>query len=667
MNFRTDINGLRAIAVIAVVLFHFNPMILPGGFAGVDIFFVISGFLMTRIIFEGIISNSFSFIKFYISRANRIIPPLTALCFVLLVFGWFCLTPMDYLILDKHIVSSLTFISNMIYWSESGYFDPTSREKWLLHTWSLSVEWQFYIIYPVVLVLLSRLVSLPQVKKILVLVTFLSFLVCVVATIKWPTPAYFLLPTRAWEMLFGGIVYLYPMKFRESSKKYFEIFSLLLILASYFAMNSHLSWPGYLSFIPVFGAFLLLMTNRQNSPFTNNIVFRYIGKWSYSIYLWHWPLVVLGFYYNIQHWIYIALPLSILLGYISYTYIESIRFKSFEHWGSLYAVKPLYPLIMVIVLGGVVFSMLGNNFMTLFLNKNETNRLEHLQQNIVMAHRGNGYCFYDFDEDKTLKLGSPNALKCILGDKSKKPETLFFGSSYAGMYDPLLNQLFKDNNVSYNSVSTNWCSPILGQNFVGPKTHIAYQQCLINRKYLRDVLDSKAYKNIIISDIWNVVETDEFVDDVEDFVKEASDKGINVIIMPLPKAYSQNPIPLYYRELLGNKNIDLSSLAVDAERDMPITKRLASLSVKYKNVYFVPNESVFNENGLFNLDGKGISVPYTLDGGHISLIGASNTTEHFEQSSYYKLIFQKLITNEPLNSSSLNAQKTAVETIMNSN
>jgi len=134
MKFRKDINGLRAIAVIAVVLFHFNESWLPGGFAGVDVFFVISGFLMTGIILKGIEQENFSILKFYVARANRIIPALAVLCSVLLLFGWFYLGPVEYRALGKHVTSSMGFLSNMVYFLESGYFDAASHGKWLLHT-----------------------------------------------------------------------------------------------------------------------------------------------------------------------------------------------------------------------------------------------------------------------------------------------------------------------------------------------------------------------------------------------------------------------------------------------------------------------------------------------------------------------------------------------------
>ncbi|MCL4724429.1 MAG: acyltransferase, partial [Rhodocyclaceae bacterium] len=142
-DFRKDINGLRAIAVMAVMLFHFRVTGFSGGFVGVDVFFVISGYLMTRLILGPLSLGRFSVLDFYLARARRIFPALAALCSLLLAYGWFSLSPMDYQQLAKHAGASLLFISNHTYWKESGYFDADAHEKWLLHTWSLSVEWQF--------------------------------------------------------------------------------------------------------------------------------------------------------------------------------------------------------------------------------------------------------------------------------------------------------------------------------------------------------------------------------------------------------------------------------------------------------------------------------------------------------------------------------------------
>jgi len=175
MKFREDINALRAIAVASVVVFHFNHSWLPGGFAGVDVFFVISGFLMTMIVVKGLEKENFSILSFYIARVKRIIPALSVLCFILLIFGLFFISPIDYLNLGKHAAASLSFVSNMVYWSESNYFNPSSNEKWLLHTWSLSVEWQFYLIYPLALVFLKKVLTFRQLKFVVLCGTVLAF------------------------------------------------------------------------------------------------------------------------------------------------------------------------------------------------------------------------------------------------------------------------------------------------------------------------------------------------------------------------------------------------------------------------------------------------------------------------------------------------------------
>jgi peptidoglycan/LPS O-acetylase OafA/YrhL len=312
LQFREDINGLRAIAVIAVVLFHFNSSWMPGGFAGVDVFFVISGFLMTGIIFKGLEQEKFSILRFYVARANRIIPALSLLCFILLIFGWFYISPIDYEALGIHAASSMSFLSNIVYWRESGYFDVSSHEKWLLHTWSLSVEWQFYIIYPLALVALRKLMPFKAIKLTILIGTILGCLFCALATYKWSEAAYYLLPTRAWEMMIGGVAYLYPFNIKEKQKTPVEWAGITLILGSYFLITKDTPWPGYLAILPVFGSFLVIQAQRNNSLITSNIIFNKLGSWSYSIYLWHWLIVVAISYFSLSRvYIYPGILISV--------------------------------------------------------------------------------------------------------------------------------------------------------------------------------------------------------------------------------------------------------------------------------------------------------------------------------------------------------------------
>ncbi|WP_201615704.1 acyltransferase family protein [Psychrobacter urativorans] len=357
MKFRKDINGLRAIAVIAVVLFHFNDSWMPGGFAGVDVFFVISGFLMTGIIFRGVEKDSFSIFKFYVARANRIIPALALLCLVLLVFGWFYLIPIDYKTLGKHAGSSISFLSNFAYWREAGYFDAASHEKWLLHSWSLSVEWQFYIIYPLVLVAMRKFLSIKTMKLMLIVGTVLGFIFCVFSTYKWPNASYFLLSARAWEMMIGGVAYLYPFTLQENRKKIVHWVGLGLIIGSYFLISAENPWPGYLALFPVIGSFLIIQAQHNDSVITGNIVFQKLGTWSYSIYLWHWPIVVAIYYFSLDEaYIYPGIALSILLGFLSYKYVEKIKFRNdFSSLLSYSKNIPIYIAVFIGVLGSVVF------------------------------------------------------------------------------------------------------------------------------------------------------------------------------------------------------------------------------------------------------------------------------------------------------------------------
>jgi peptidoglycan/LPS O-acetylase OafA/YrhL len=324
LQFRKDINGLRALAVIAVVLYHFNESWMSGGFAGVDVFFVISGFLMTAIIFKGIEQQTFSIIKFYKARANRIIPPLAVLCIALLIFAWFFELNYSFSTISKHIISSLGFFSNITYWKESGYFDAVSHEKWLLHSWSLSVEWQFYILYPLVLVAMKKFMPVKVMKASILVATVLSFILCIIASNKWPTAAYYLLPARAWEMMLGGLAFLYPLQLKVERKKLLEYFGLLLVISSYVLVSKESIWPGYLALFPALGTFFIIIAHRDDSRLMNNAVFQKLGTWSYSIYLWHWPLVVFmnGYLiYNTKN-ILLLILLSLLLGMISYKLIE---------------------------------------------------------------------------------------------------------------------------------------------------------------------------------------------------------------------------------------------------------------------------------------------------------------------------------------------------------
>lgn len=326
-QFRKDINGLRAIAVSVVVLYHFVTAQFQGGFVGVDVFFVISGFLMTQIIVSGIERSSFFFTGFLWSRFKRIVPALAVMVSCLLLGGWFLVEPLSYRSMSSAAAASVGFYSNILYLLQSSYFALSSEENWLLHTWSLSVEWQFYMLYPVFLIAAKNFRDGRALAPLLIGATLLSFGVCIWMSHIRGAWAFYLLPFRSWELTAGGIVYLHASRDSAATARSFlvELFGIALIAASAVLINPQMKWPSFWAAGPVVGAMAVLQSNRGHSSLLVFSPMQAIGRWSYSIYLWHWPVIVAFRYFDVfeRGW---ALPtgigLSLLLGWISYTLVE---------------------------------------------------------------------------------------------------------------------------------------------------------------------------------------------------------------------------------------------------------------------------------------------------------------------------------------------------------
>lgn len=327
-RFRPDIQGLRALSVLAVLLFHFQIPGCSGGFAGVDVFFVISGFLMTTIIVQKKENGSFSLTGFYLARGRRIIPPLLALVFTLLILGWFWLPFVDYKQLASESNYALTLTSNLKYLSGIGYFDTDAHGKWLLHTWSLSVEWQFYFVYPLFILLVWKIWPGEQALfKALFLLFMVSWLLSGTMTFFRPEFAFYHLLTRAWEMAAGGLV-VWSNRHHPCPLRWLPILhtmGLVLLLASFCLLSNQHLWPGFRAILPVLAAALLIHGDTKHNPLLCNPVLQWIGDRSYSIYLWHWPFVVLLWYLEFQSnwtWIFGSFAGGIFFGHLSFLLLE---------------------------------------------------------------------------------------------------------------------------------------------------------------------------------------------------------------------------------------------------------------------------------------------------------------------------------------------------------
>lgn len=361
LSFRADINGLRAWAVTAVVLYHFGFWGFGAGFIGVDIFFVISGFLMTHLIFQGLKKSGrdYSIAKFYMARVRRIVPALLVLCIFLLLMGWWMLPPPDYKRLSDHIALSIIFISNFKYLNESGYFDAEAHEKWLLHTWSLSVEWQFYLLFPLLLLFAWRI--RPHISSLKVVIIFFGMTSWVYCWYKTPLDsnnAFYLLNSRAWEMLAGGWCAIYKSDglVLPKRKVIAESVGFSLLIGSLVMIQASDPWPGWRALLPVLGTVLILMANAKASPLTSIKPLQWLGHRSYSIYLWHWPLVV-GIYYGGWHdhsWAqYTGLLLTLILSAASYRWVE----QGSRHYLSQFPQK--YGFWVILAVAGLTFICAG--------------------------------------------------------------------------------------------------------------------------------------------------------------------------------------------------------------------------------------------------------------------------------------------------------------------
>jgi len=333
LKFRSDINGLRAFAVIAVVLFHFELLGLHGGFIGVDVFFVISGFLMTQIITQRLQRNEFTLLGFYLDRAFRIFPALLVLSAAVLVYALVIVSPEELKWVGKHIATSLAFLSNFTYWSEGGYFDTNVDQKWLLHTWSLSVEWQFYLIYPLLLSCLFRAFGAKTLNAVIVALFASSFALSLALSSAYPTSAFYLLPTRAWEMALGALVFIFPIQLGPQASRRFAWVGLGMMLFAACFFSEALVWPGWLAAVPAIGAALVIAGRPPAMPVLSHRWTQHLGKISYSVYLWHWPLVVALMRSEWRTSLIakvILVGVAIGLGWLSYRFVETpaLRFRA---------------------------------------------------------------------------------------------------------------------------------------------------------------------------------------------------------------------------------------------------------------------------------------------------------------------------------------------------
>ena len=331
MQYRPDIDGLRGVAVVAVALFHFGIPGFTGGFAGVDVFFVISGYLITSLIQPEIAAGRFSIAWFYERRIRRLFPALLSVVAFSGIAGLLLFQPHDLRLLYQSVVATVLFAANFLFWKTTGYFDPAADTRPLLHAWSLAVEEQFYIVFPVILMLAAR--YLPRrAGWLLLALAILSFAAGVVLTQSDPSGAYYLPLARFWELLIGALLALRPVPLPPSAawRNAAAVLGLALIGYGVFAFSRQTPFPGTNALLPCAGTALLIVAGMNGGCRVSRLLSLrpvvFVGLISYSLYLWHWPLLVFAQYFLIRELTVpekaILLAASFLVAAASWRYIE---------------------------------------------------------------------------------------------------------------------------------------------------------------------------------------------------------------------------------------------------------------------------------------------------------------------------------------------------------
>ena len=366
MDYRKEIDGLRALAILPVVMFHSGLPMFNWGYIGVDIFFVISGYLITSIIYPKIKKNEFSFIEFYENRVRRLFPALFVMVAFSSVIALMIMDPKNLVEYSYSVFSSLFFYSNFFFWNEIDYFEDSSELMPLLHTWSLSIEEQFYILFPIILIFFLTYTK-HKASLLLNILCILSFLLWCYGTLFHSTANFYLPITRAWELLAGAIlsIHIYEKGFPKGK---FSDVGILILILSFYIFSLDIENKNLFMFFPVTGVILILLSKDHSfvvNLILKNKLFVFFGLISYSLYLYHQPIFAFAkvFFVDLDNaqTIFIV-ALSILISYISWRFVESIFRKrlnskiSFQNTLNLLTL----PLLISITIGSYSIYTDGN-------------------------------------------------------------------------------------------------------------------------------------------------------------------------------------------------------------------------------------------------------------------------------------------------------------------
>lgn len=643
MNYRSDIDGLRAVAVLMVVFYHAGFSFIPGGFVGVDVFFVVSGYLITSILHRELQDGNFTFTSFYTRRIKRILPAYYVVGFATLCAGYFLLLPADYTKLSISFLSASTFLANFFFWFESGgYFSGAADEMPLLHTWSLSVEEQFYFFWPVFLVLAAKFFS----KGKLILLTIVAILVSFSlaeflsrqASVLVSSASYFLLPTKIGELLIGALLALSPNTGKGLSKagaNVIAMIALALMIVPSLTLTKESIFPGIYSFFPCLGAMLMIYAGKYHQTICYKLLslkpMVFIGLISYSLYLWHWPIMAFARYLQYEFTLIMGVMLtlaSVAVSYLSWKYVETPTRHS-KGFGVISLKYFVFPLVACV---GCVFII--NQFSGFSGRLDNNSKYFAVKESIKGPSTENGWC-HDYNQ--------ASGFDCLIGDKNGEINALLWGDSHGGTYSPFVDVLAKQLGMRVTSLTYSGCTPFIADKGNGANPAL----CRKSRNYAIKSLEAGKYDVVIIgARVDSIMKSFRLnIDDYFDAIEFASKRAKKVIVLGQVPMFDSDMASISLRKAFLEEKMHSERKAFESSHWVDVAnKKLQTFVLSLDNVDMVATSYLFQNDGQYSPISDDVLL-YS-DTNHLNILGAQHLAGKFiaseEGSIYIRELEQQL-------------------------
>lgn len=648
MDYRREIDGLRALAVLPVILFHAGFDLFSGGFVGVDVFFVISGYLITKIILSELEQEKFSILNFYERRARRILPALFLVMLVCIPFAWFWLYPSDMKDFAQSLVAVSTFSSNILFWRESGYFDTAAELKPLLHTWSLAVEEQYYVLFPIFLMLFWRL-GMRWILMLLGVVFITS-----IATAQWaayaqPAAAFYLLPTRTWELLIGAFAAFYLSKTNgrtNLARSVSEVggwLGIALILFAVFFYSHATPFPGFYALVPTIGTVLVILFATQQTTvgkFVGNKVFVGLGLISYSAYLWHQPLFAFAKQRSLvepSQLTFITLSvLALVLAYFSWRYVETpFRKKDLVSRSKIFYGALLGTLFFISV--GVI-GHISDGFKERFeIPASVYNSIQRTPREAECFGKAGIHVIEDWF--------------CELGIDSATKDFLVFGDSHALSALPAFDTVATDLGISGIFTGTSGCTPFLGV-YALRNDQLSHNCHALNKRVYQFVQDQQISTVFFIArwsyytdggysgSNFSYISTDEnglanpdesrraFEIGLENTITAYRSIGVNVIFLPQVPQQILSPVQIYSLAS-RSKEYKVNNFSVSKEKHLSLQRYVNTLFEK-TGVSLIELDQYFCDESKCAVGNE--SASFYFDEDHLSLEGSKRLVDPIREA-----------------------------------